>query len=136
MTLFRDINLPKRLFLYIISYKFLYLWIWSFKCVYTPFTILCLYGWFLWIAFKLNIKGAGGLRPGEGQTRVFCCFWLRGVSASRWFLLDQKILFPAEFIKFWNFENAGNYSTHANFKCDFPKMDIFEISKSTFSYIL
>ena len=49
----------------------------------------------------------GGRRPGEGQNRVFCCFWQRGVSATRCFLLDQKILFLAEVVEFWNLENTG-----------------------------
>ena len=56
-----------------------------------------------------GIKGAGGLRPGEGRNRVFC-FWRRGVSATRCFLPAQKILFLAKVIKFWNTENTGNYS--------------------------
>ena len=81
-----------------------------------------------------GIKGAGGLRPGEGRNRVFC-FWRRGVSATRCFLPAQKILFLAKVIKFWNTENMGNYSMCANFKRVFPKMYIFGISKSIFSYI-
>ena len=89
------------------------------------------------ISIKL-IHGAGGggcLRPGEDQNQVFCCFWQRGVSVTRCLLLDQKILFLSEVIKFWNLKNTGNYSTCANFKHDFPKMNIFAISKSIFSYI-
>ena len=79
-------------------------------------------------AWPYIVKGAGGGRwPWEGQNRVFCCFWQRGVSATKCFLPDQKILFLAEVIRFWNLENMGNYSTSANFiKHDFPKMDFLE----------
>ena len=78
--------------------------------------------------------GRGGKKT-WAKIKFFCCFWQRGVSASRSFLTDQKILLLAEVIKFWNPENTGNYSTRANFKRVFPKMDIFGISKSIFSYI-
>ena len=75
-----------------------------------------------------EVKGAGGGRwPWEGRNRVYCCSWQRGVSATRYFLPDQKILFLAEVIGFWNLENMGNYSTRANFKRDFQKMDFFGI---------
>ena len=80
-------------------------------------------------------RPGGGLRPGKGRKRVLCCFWQRGVPVTRCFLPDQKILFLAKVIKFWNPEKMGNYRTRANFKCVFPKMDIFGISKSIFSYI-
>ena len=43
-------------------------------------------------------------------------------------------MFLADVIEFWNLENTGYYSTHKNFKWDFPKMEFFEISKSTSSY--
>ena len=79
------------------------------------------------------LKGARGLRPEEGQTQVFRCFLQRGVSVTRCFLLDQKILVLAEVIEFYNHENTGNYSMRANFKRNFPKMDIFRISKSIYS---
>ena len=62
--------------------------------------------------------------PGESQNRVFCCFLQRGVSATRGFVLDQKILFLAEVIEFLNLINTNNY---LNLKRDFPKMDIFLI---------
>ena len=39
-------------------------------------------------------------------------------------------MFLAEGIEFLNLENTGNYTLRANFKGDFPRMDIFEISKS------
>ena len=81
------------------------------------------------------LKGAGGLQPDEGRNRVFCWFWQMGVSAIRCILPDQKILFLAEVIKFWNTENTGNFSLRTNFKHVFPKMDIFVISKSIYSYI-
>ena len=48
---------------------------------------------------------------------------------TRCFLPDQKALFLAKVIAFWNNENTGNYSTHAGFKRDFPTMTIFGISK-------
>ena len=74
--------------------------------------------------------GGGGLWPGEGRNMVFYCFWQKRVSATRYFLPDQKILFLSVVIGFWNLENIGNYSTRANFKRDFPKLDIFGIQKS------
>ena len=49
------------------------------------------------------------------------------VGCNRYFLPDQKILFLAEVIGFRNLENMGNYSTRANFKRDFQKMDFFGI---------
>ena len=51
----------------------------------------------------------------------------RGVSATRCFLPDQKILSLDESFGYCNLENTGNYPTCANFKCDFSKMDIFGI---------
>ena len=41
------------------------------------------------------------------------------------FLPDQKILFLAEVIEFQNLDNTGNNITRANFKRNFPKMNIF-----------
>ena len=82
-----------------------------------------------------GLRGPGGSSTWRRSKSSFCCFWQRGVSATRCFLPDQKILFLAEVIKFWNPENMGNYSMRANFKRVFPKMDIFGISKSIFSYI-
>ena len=48
------------------------------------------------------------IRRSKSRNRVFCCFWPRGLSATRCFSLDQKILFLAEVIKFWNPEYMGN----------------------------
>ena len=83
--------------------------------------VSCTVSWF---------KGTGGLQSREGRNRVFCCFWQNGESATRSILPDQKKLFLAEAIKFWNPENTGNNSMCANFKRVFPKMDIFGFSKS------
>ena len=64
----------------------------------------------------------------KGQNRVLAVVRERGgVKATRCFLPGQKMLYLAEVIRFRNFENMGNYSTRANFKHDFPKMDIFGI---------
>ena len=62
---------------------------------------------------------------GKGKNRVYCNFWHKRESATRCFLPDQKILFLAKVIKFWNLENTGSYSARLNFKRDFPKMDTF-----------
>ena len=69
-----------------------------------------------WRVLTIKVKGAGGLRPENGQNQVLCCFWKRGTPATWCFLPDQKILFLAKVFAFWNFENTGNYSTRANFK--------------------
>ena len=54
------------------------------------------------------------------------------VVSTRFFLPDQKILFVAEVIAFWNLVNIGNYNTLADFNCDLRKMTIFGISKPIF----
>ena len=46
----------------------------------------------------------------------------------------SKITFLAVAIEFQNLENTGYHSTRKNFKRDFPKMDIFGISKSISSH--
>ena len=53
------------------------------------------------------------------------------VSATRCFLLEQKISFLAEVVEFWNLENTGNYSTRTNFKRDFPKVKLLELQSSS-----
>ena len=47
----------------------------------------------------------------------------------------KKYFSLAKVNKFLNPKNTGDYSTRANFKHVFPKMDIFGISKSIFCYI-
>ena len=44
----------------------------------------------------------------------------------------SKNIVPSRSYLILNLENADNYSTHANFKRDLPKMDIIGISKSIF----
>ena len=56
----------------------------------------------VFVSYNNNVKGGGGLQPGKGRNRVFFCFWQRGVSATRCFLPDQKILILAEIREFWN----------------------------------
>ena len=77
------------------------------------------------IAMEKSLRGWQGHWSGEDRNRFFYCFWQRGVPATRCFILDEKILFLAEVIEFWNLEITGNYSTHKNSKCDFLKMHIF-----------
>ena len=45
----------------------------------------------------------------ERSTSSFLLFLTKGVSATRCFVLDQKILFLAEVIEFWSLENTGNW---------------------------
>ena len=71
-----------------------------------------------------TLRGPGG---GKVKIEFFCCSRQREVSATIYFLPDQKILFLAEVIGFRNLENMGNYTTLANFKRDFQKMDSFGI---------
>ena len=62
--------------------------------------------------------------------------WQKGTPATRCFLPDQKILFLAKVIAFWNFKITGKHCTRANFNRNFPKITIFGISKTIFSYHL
>ena len=59
---------------------------------------------------------------------IFLLFLTERSAATKCFLLDQKLLFLAKVISFWNLEKTGNYSRLANFNSDFPKMAIFVIS--------
>ena len=61
-------------------------------------------------------------------------------SRGKWKLPDafygmKKISFIAKVIVFSNLENTCIYIARADFKRDFPKMDIFEISIWIFFYI-
>ena len=57
--------------------------------------------------------------------------------AIRCFLLESgsNYIVPSRSYQILKYLNTGNYSMGMNFKRDVPKMDIFEISKSIFSYI-
>ena len=102
------------------------------KCVITRYVIL--YGTKNCSLF--SVKRAGGcLRPGEGQNLVLCFFLTERSARYQMLFIGSKMLFLAGVIEFQNLENRGNYSSRANFKRDFPKVDIFEILKSIFSNI-
>ena len=81
-----------------------------------------------------KFKGARGSLTWRRSKSSFLLFLTEGSVSYQMLLLDQKILFLAKVIEFQNPENTGNYSTQENFKRDFPKMDIFGISKSISSY--
>ena len=77
-----------------------------------------------WTTACQSVKGAGGSSTWRRSKSNFLLVLTEGSVRCQMRLLDQKILFLAEVIKYWNPENMDNYSTRTNFtKRVFPKMD-------------
>ena len=79
-------------------------------------------------------KGAGGSLTWRRSKSSFLLFLTEGSVSYQMLFTGSKIFFLAVVIEFQNLENTCNYSMRENFKRDFPKMDIFGISKYISSY--
>ena len=78
-----------------------------------------------------GFKGTGGgggvdRRPGEGQNRVVLLFLIEGSVSYQMLFIGSKKMVLAEVIGF-KILKIRVITVCANFKGDFPKMDIFRI---------
>ena len=73
----------------------------------------------------LRGPGGGGSPTWERSKSSLTLFVIEGNPSYQMLFTRSKKMFLAKVINFWNFINACNYSTHANFKRDLPKLDFF-----------